>query len=251
MAVVRWAGWLRLLVVPIIFAAASLALWLLFINRPALKSGVTPDLHFPRSLSDLRVLAEVSSAYQRDHYGYVLALFSAAYVYKQTFAIPGSALLNLLGGALLGCWPLGLPLCCLLTAIGASNCFLLSRLAGRELIMRRFSATIQQLREKLGESEQQMFVFLVSVRVFPMTPNWLLNMAAPLLHIPLPMFFLSVLIGLVPYNLVCVQAGEVLSEVTSLDDVLTPRRLLALLTLALIMFTLLHFTRKAKTRRSD
>lgn len=158
-----------------------------------------------------------------------------------------------------------------------------------------------------------MFVYLVSVRVFPMTPNWLLNITAPLLDVPLSLFFLSVLIGeecslvelcgevmlqfwecdnwvmnnrwcvklcsdmlktslthhprvkqhpvyriycmhstgLVPYNLVCVQAGEVLSEVRSLDDVLTPRRLLALLTLALAVLTLSHFTQKAKNRHSD
>ncbi|KAK4323683.1 hypothetical protein Pmani_005617 [Petrolisthes manimaculis] len=233
------------------FATASFALWLLFISRPPLKSGITPDLHFPRSVSDLRVLADVSSAYQRDHYSYILALFSAAYVYKQTFAIPGSALLNLLGGALLGCWPLGLPLCCLLTAIGASNCFLLSHLAGRDLVVSKFSSTIERLREKLGDNKQQMFVYLVSVRVFPMTPNWLLNITAPLLDVPLSLFFLSVLIGLVPYNLVCVQAGEMLSEVRSLDDVLTPRRILALLTLALAVLTLSHFTQKAKNKHSD
>lgn len=56
---------------------------------------------------------------------------------------------NLLGGALLGCWPLGFPLCCVLTAVGASNCFLLSRLVGKAIIQRKFATKIQWFQEKV------------------------------------------------------------------------------------------------------
>ncbi|XP_042227599.1 transmembrane protein 41A-like isoform X2 [Homarus americanus] len=209
------------------------------------------DLHFPKSFEDLRELVRVSTAYKQDHWYYVLLLFSSAYIYKQTFAIPGSALLNLFGGALLGCWPLGFPLCCVLTAIGASNCFLLSRLVGRAIIQQKFANRIQWLQEKLLENEHQLFLFLVSLRVFPMTPNWFLNITAPYVDVPLPMFFLSVLFGLIPYNLLCVQAGEVLSDIHSMDDIFTPKRLLALITLASVMLTLSHFAQKRKTKHSE
>ena len=50
-------------------------------------------LSFPTTVDDLREL--VSSVYnvKRTDSGLLLVVFSAAYLYKQTFAIPGSALL--------------------------------------------------------------------------------------------------------------------------------------------------------------
>ncbi|XP_047478120.1 transmembrane protein 41A-like [Penaeus chinensis] len=248
---IRRRDYARLLIAPVAFATASFFLWFVFVNRPALRNGITPDLHFPKSLDDLRELVRVSSAYKEDHWYYVVFLFSSAYIYKQTFAIPGSALLNLLGGALLGCWPLGFPLCCVLTATGASNCFLLSRLVGKKIIQRKFATKINWFREKISENENQLFLFLVSLRVFPMTPNWLLNIMAPYVNVPLLMFFLSVFFGLLPYNFLCVQAGEMLSDIKSMDDIFTPKRLLALITIALIMFTLSHFARKRKAKHTD
>lgn len=251
MADIQRREYARLLVVPIAFALATFFLWCLFSYRPPLKNGHTPDLHFPKSLEDLRELVRVSSAYKTDHWYYVLLLFSSAYIYKQTFAIPGSALLNLLGGALFGSWPLGFPLCCILTAIGASNCFLLSRLVGKALVQKKLASKIQWLQEKIHENENQLFLFLVSLRVFPMTPNWLLNVSAPYVNVPLPIFSLSVFFGLIPYNFLCVQAGGMLAEIQSMEDIFTPRCMLGLVTLALVMFTFSHFARKHKQRHSD
>lgn len=57
--------------------------------------------------------------------------------------------------------------------------------------------------------------------------------------------------GLLPYNFLCVQAGEMLSDIKSMDDIFTPKRLLALITIALIMFTLSHFARKRKAKHTD
>ncbi|KAK8752049.1 hypothetical protein OTU49_011808 [Cherax quadricarinatus] len=251
MGQLRRRDYLRLLIVPAVFAVSSFFLWFLFVNRPALKNGLSPDLHFPKSLEDLRELVRVSSVYRQDHWYYVLLLFTSAYVYKQTFAIPGSALLNLFCGALLGCWPLGFPLCCILTAVGASNCFLLSRFVGKAIIQEMFANKIAKLQEKLLENEHQLFFFLISLRVFPMTPNWFLNVTAPYINIPLPIFFFSVLIGLMPYNFLCIQAGEMLSDIRSMEDVLTYKQMLGLITVALMMITLSHFYRKHKSTHSE
>lgn len=42
-----------------------------------------------------------------------------------------------------------------------------------------------------------------------------------------------------------------LSDIKSMDDIFTPKRLLALITMALIMFTLSHFARKRKAKHTD
>ena len=51
------------------------------------------ELQFPTTVSELQELVAILKEYHDSHYLYLLTLFSAAYVYKQTFAIPGSALM--------------------------------------------------------------------------------------------------------------------------------------------------------------
>ena len=47
-------------------------------------------LSFPKSLDELRSLAAQLSQLKEDDFYGLLALFAAAYMYKQCFAIPGS-----------------------------------------------------------------------------------------------------------------------------------------------------------------
>ena len=48
------------------------------------------NLHFPSDLEELKSLASLLKQYRKDNSGYVVFLFCSAYLYKQTFAIPGS-----------------------------------------------------------------------------------------------------------------------------------------------------------------
>jgi uncharacterized membrane protein YdjX (TVP38/TMEM64 family) len=60
-----------------------------------------------------------------------------------------------------------------------------------------------------------------------------MNIAAPILNIPLYVFFPSVLIGLMPYNFLCVEAGCLLSDLTSASDIFTLQTTLKLIATAL------------------
>ena len=51
---------------------------------------VRHKLAFPGKLEDLKVLVETMKSYKEEYYSSVLLLFCAAYLYKQTFSIPGS-----------------------------------------------------------------------------------------------------------------------------------------------------------------
>ena len=92
---------------------------------------------FPGSLEELKALTKVLVDVMDDQVGfaYVLVLFTSAYLFKQTFAIPGSVFLNLLAGAIFGL-AFGFPLTCLLTAFGATFCYLLAKFAGRKAATR-------------------------------------------------------------------------------------------------------------------
>uniref|UniRef100_A0A3Q3WAA0 VTT domain-containing protein n=1 Tax=Mola mola TaxID=94237 RepID=A0A3Q3WAA0_MOLML len=190
-------------------------------------------LKFPSDLDELRELAEMLKFYNREHHGYVLLLFCSAYLYKQSFAIPGSSFLNMLAGAIFGPWE-GLVLACLLTTIGSTFCFLLSSAFGKQHVVQFFPGKVALLQRKVEENRSSLFFFLLFLRFFPMTPNWFLNITCPVLNIPMPIFIFSVLIGLIPYNFICVCTGSILSEISSLDDIFSWGTLAQLLTIALM-----------------
>lgn len=53
-------------------------------------------LSFPKSLDELRSLFDTLQVLKEEHFYGVLGVFSASYLYKQTFAIPGSVFLVML-----------------------------------------------------------------------------------------------------------------------------------------------------------
>ena len=83
-------------------------------------------------------------------------------------------------GAVFGTWQ-GFLLCCLLTATGASLCYLLARLVGAELAEQYCPQRIHTFRLSLEENRDQLPFYLLFLRLFPMSPNWALNMASGVL----------------------------------------------------------------------
>ncbi|OWF52026.1 transmembrane protein 41A-B-like [Mizuhopecten yessoensis] len=209
---------------PVIVFIATAYLYLLSTRLPEMdytgKNCTSEDLKFPRNLQELTSLAVLLQQYKTDHLPYVLLLFCSAYLYKQSFAIPGSVFMNLLAGALFPTW-LGFIIVCTLSACGATFCYTWSKLCGKAYIIRYFPDKVKFLQQKVKENMDSLFYFLLFLRFFPMTPNWFLNMASPIVDIPVHMFFFSVFIGLVPYNFICVQTGSMLSDLRSIEDIFT------------------------------
>lgn len=203
------------------------------LEEPGEASEGASRLKFPSDLEELRELADLLQFYKTEHTEYVLLLFCSAYLYKQSFAIPGSSFLNILAGAIFGPYQ-GLFLACVLTTVGSTMCYLLSQAFGKQYIVNLFPDKVSMLQKKVEENQDCLFFFLLFLRFFPMTPNWFLNMSAPIVNIPITFFFCSVLIGLLPYNFICVQTGVMLSEVSSLDDLFSWERLLQLLAIACV-----------------
>lgn len=219
--------------IPVIFGLATAWLYHLSVTAPTLDSPSASPLKFPSNLEELSTLVNTLTLYKSDHISYIVILFCSAYLYKQTFAIPGSVFLNLLAGALFGAGA-GFIVTSILTACGATNCYLLSKNFGKPIVIRKFKDRLAFLQEKVEANMDCLFYFLLFLRLFPMSPNWFLNIASPILNIPIHYFFFSVLIGLMPYNFICVQTGCVLSSVKSVNDIFTFWILFKLLAVALV-----------------
>lgn len=188
--------------------------------RPDLGDDQTEFTFFPSSTEGIRNLYAAVAKYKDNHLSWLLLFFCSVYLFKQCFCIPGSALLNALAGALFGLtW--AFPLVCMLTAAGASMCYVMSLMFGRKLGRALIPDKLDRMETLLLANQADIFSFMMFLRMFPFTPNFLINLSSPMVGVPFPSFFGSVLFGLMPYNFVCVQAGLTLESLTSMNDVFT------------------------------
>lgn len=83
------------------------------------------------------------------------------------------------------------------SASGASCCYWLSNFFGRRLSRRLLSEKIDKFQAVVEQEAAQnnLFPYLLFARIFPMSPNFLLNLASPLVGVPFRWFFISVLFG--------------------------------------------------------
>lgn len=168
----------------LVFAGCTFALYLLSTRLPGGPRLGSPEkpkgrsLWFPSDLAELRELSEILREYRKEHQAYVFLLFCSAYLYKQGFAIPGSSFLNVLAGALFGPW-LGLVLCCILTSVGATCCYLLSSIFGKQLVVSYFPDKVALLQRKV-RSGAHLSTGSLRVTSWPVgseeqgSPTWLL-----------------------------------------------------------------------------
>eukprot|EP00126_Sphaerothecum_destruens_P003244 Sdes_comp16879_c0_seq1m6104 len=190
-------------------------------------------LRFPSTFEEIKSNIVIFHKYKASNFPLVLLLFSCAYLFKQTFAVPGSALLNIIAGSVFGLnW--ALPLTCILTACGATFCYLLSWFLGKPIVEYFFSQSLSSLKVRLSKRKTQLLPFLIFIRSVPFTPNWFVNVASPLMGISIYPFFVSTLMGLLPYNYVCCHAGILLSELESLEDVFDVWTLMKMLFISLV-----------------
>jgi uncharacterized membrane protein YdjX (TVP38/TMEM64 family) len=229
-------------------------------SRWLVAEGGTNELFLPSSLADAKRLHAALAqllAEDSDRGAHALCLFALTYLWKQSFAVPGSAVLNVLAGSLFGMWR-ALLLTSALTATGATVCFSLSKAVGSDAIAGAFPrawARVEALRTEVdGERARgggALFAWLIAARLFPFTPNWLLNMSFPHLGVQPAPFFLSVLLGLSVYNYITCSAGAVLFSLTSMSDITDTRSVLAMLGLFVVVVGFAMWSGQAKQARAQ
>ena len=156
--------------------------------------------------------------------------------------------MNVLGGALYGHIP-GFLLVSLLTATGASLCYLLSALIAKPLVDRFAHGRVQNLQRQLQQHRQDLFYYLLFTRMFPFTPNWFINMASPHVKIPIRLFFVTMFLGLLPYNFITAGAGDILSEVSTLSDIMHPSVMIKLGLVACVVLMMPSMKRRLSAAR--
>jgi len=139
----------------------------------------------------------------------MLGLFAAVYIAAATLSLPVSAVLITLGGYLFG-WVLGGLVAAVAGTLGATNIFLIARTAIGRPLLRRAGPRIGNL---AAGFRGQAFLYLLSLRLIPMMPFWLTNLAAAVFGMRLRPFVLATQIGMLPICFAFAFAGSGLDEV--------------------------------------
>lgn len=149
------------------------------------------QLHVPQKLTDVRKLAFDLRAYMTLsslNSLHVLGVIGLMYVWKQTWSIPGSAIVNVILGALLPTW-IATAYACLLTAFGG---FLSSftALPVAPHIHYHFPNAINNLRS-INKDPFRLFERLLIARLIPVIPYAVLNLAGGVVGVSYVPFVVS------------------------------------------------------------
>src|SRR6185295_1785785 len=163
-------------------------------------------------------------SFAQAHYGRAVGLYILVYVVQTAFSLPGGALMTLVGGFLFG--PVLATVYVNLGAtIGATLAFLAARYLLRDWVERKFGDRLASLQAGF---ERNAFSYLLTLRLIPLFPFFLVNLVSGLTRVGVGTYILATSIGIIPGTFVYAFAGRQLGTINSVREVVSPNVLLAL-----------------------
>lgn len=144
-----------------------------------------------------------------DHRLTMLGLYGLVYVSAATLSLPASAFLTAIGGYLFG-WLLGGAVASVTATLGATSIFLIARSSLGRPLLQRAGPRIQSL---AAGFQRQAFSYLLFLRLLPVMPFWLTNLAAAFFGMRLKSYVLATYLGMLPVSFAFAFAGSGLDEV--------------------------------------
>ena len=193
--------------------------------------GYAFDLHHFLSVEALRRYQTSLAGFVEANAALAALAYLGVYVAAVALSFPGASVLTIAGGFMFG-FVAGTVLSLVAATIGATLIFLIARTSLGDLLAERAGPRMQKLREGF---QSESFSYLLFLRLVPLFPFWLVNLAAALFGMRLVPYVAATAIGIVPATFVFSYFGEGLG--TALDaggSLLPPKLLFALALLGVI-----------------
>lgn len=161
-------------------------------------------------------------------------IYFGIYVVVTGFSLPAASLLTVIGGMIFGLYT-GTLLVSFASSLGATLACGFSRYLLRGWVQNRLGRYLEKINKGVDSGGGS---YLFSLRLIPVFPFWVINLAFGLTRMPLARFYWVSQLGMFPATLVFVNAGAQLGALDrfSVDSVLTPQVILSLLLLALFPY---------------
>jgi dihydrolipoamide dehydrogenase len=176
------------------------------------------DLGRYANLEYIKAQQSAISSYYQANPIQTAAVFFAVYVLVAATSFPGAAILTLVAGAIFGLlW--GTVIVSFASSIGATLAFLASRLLFRDGMQKKFGDKLKAIND--GVAKEGGF-YLFTMRLVPAFPFFVVNLVMGLTPIKTTTFYWVSQLGMLAGTIVFVNAGLQLSQITSLQGILSP-----------------------------
>jgi len=138
-----------------------------------------------------------------------LAAFVALYAVTVALSLPGGAVLTIAGGFLFG-WVLGGMTSVVAATLGATVVFVIAKSALSDVLQARAGPWLSRFRDGFHEDA---FSYLLFLRLVPVFPFWLVNLAPGLLGVPFGTYVVTTFLGIIPGTFAFSLAGNGLDSV--------------------------------------
>jgi uncharacterized membrane protein YdjX (TVP38/TMEM64 family) len=216
-------------------------LWPLLLIAAAIAALFLTGANEYLSLDALRANEAVLRQAVADNVLLSLAIFVGVYIAVVTTYIPGASILTLTGGFLFGTW-IGAGATVIGATIGALGAYALIRTAIGEPLRRKAEASGGLLKRLIDGFGGNAFSYVLSLRLVPAAPFWLVNAAAGVGSAPVRPYALATLLGIIPgtviYSGIGAGLGELFrrGETPNLSIIFEPQILWPLVGLAALSF---------------
>ncbi|MEP3226150.1 MAG: FAD-dependent oxidoreductase [Parasphingorhabdus sp.] len=173
------------------------------------------DLGSQLTLENLKAQQDAIDSRYRANPLVIIGIFFFVYVAVTALSIPGAAVMTLAAGALFGV-VVGTVVVSFASTIGATIAFLTSRYLLGDWVESKFGQRLKNINE--GIKRDGAF-YLISIRLVPAFPFFVVNMLMGLTKIRVGTYFIASQIGMLAGTIVFVNAGTQLSQVNSVGEV--------------------------------
>ena len=181
------------------------------------------------NFSTLKTNRDRLSAYTLNHYWSILIGAMAVYSASTALSLPVATLLSLTIGFLFGLW-VGTGIILFSATLGATLAFLAARYVLADVVSRRMGMMAKKL---IAEFHRNDFNYLLFLRLVPLFPFWLINLATAFTPIKVQTYVAATAIGIIPGAFVFTNLGRSLGRIDSPDQLLSFKTISALILLGI------------------
>ncbi len=185
------------------------------------------------TLSYLKGSLDALRTLYRDHALMMIVGYFVIYVVTTSLSIPGAIPLSIAGGAVFGFWTTTLVVS-FASSIGATLACFASRFILRDWIQNRFGEKIAKVNEGI---EKEGAFYLFTLRLIPIFPFWMINLAMGLTKMPLFKFYWVSQIGMLAGTMVFVNAGKELAKIESVKGIISPSLIISFVLIGIFPIT--------------
>ncbi len=182
------------------------------------------------------------------HYLPAVVLYIVSYICVAALSIPGAGIMTLAGGFLFGVVPATVYIDFGAT-IGATLAFLTARYLLGSWLQDRYRIQLSAFNEEMHKYGAR---YLLTLRLIPVFPFFMINFLSGLTTVPVRTFAWTTALGIVPATIIFSYAGRQLGTINAASDIISARMLAALAALAaLALFPVVLGRLKARRNRSS